>query len=144
MPGILEYIDAIATHHGVDASASPVQRLEHAFALFSAHEQQLAAPLLGYLSERSDVRIIGKPSPNASDRVPTISFVIDGVDSATIPPLLDAQQLAVRFGHFYAHRAIESLGLHARNGVVRISFQHYNEPAEIERLLTGLDAALTR
>ena len=48
----------------------------------------------------------------------------------------------MRYGHFYAYRAIEALGLLERDGVVRVSMAHYNTPAEVARLIEGLDAAL--
>ena len=37
---------------------------------------------------------------------------------------------------------IEALGLQARGGVVRVSIAHYNTPAEMEHLITHLDAAI--
>ncbi|MCP3916447.1 MAG: cysteine desulfurase-like protein [bacterium] len=144
LPGILDYVDAVHRHHGGDESATSDERLAQVFERFAAHEAQLAAPLLSYLAERDDVRVIGAPSADPTRRVPTISFVVRDVDASTIPPALDARQVAVRFGHFYARRAIEQLGLLERNGVVRVSLLHYNTPEEVERLLAGLDEVLPR
>jgi selenocysteine lyase/cysteine desulfurase len=45
-------------------------------------------------------------------------------------------------GHFYAHRLVEALGLDTDTGVVRASYVHYTEPAEIDRLVEALDRHL--
>ena len=50
--------------------------------------------------------------------------------------------MAIRYGHFYAYRAIERMGLLDANGVVRISMVHYNTTREVARLLAALDRAL--
>jgi selenocysteine lyase/cysteine desulfurase len=74
--------------------------------------------------------------------VPTISFVVEGRRSSEIPPVLERERLAVRYGHFYAYRAIRDLDLAERDGVVRASLVHYNSMAEVERLVTALDRIL--
>lgn len=56
-----------------------------------------------------------------------------------MPPLLDQQRVAVRFGDFYARRAIAALGLAERDGIVRASMVHYNTLAEVDRLIAALD-----
>jgi selenocysteine lyase/cysteine desulfurase len=50
--------------------------------------------------------------------------------------------IGIRFGDFYAKRLVEALKLHTRGGVVRVSIAHYNTPAEMEHLITHLDAAI--
>ena len=55
---------------------------------------------------------------------------------------LDKHHIAVRFGHFYAHRAIRDLGLADRDGVVRVSMVHYNTLEEVDRLTAFLDEIL--
>jgi len=73
------------------------------------------------------------------DRVPTISFVVDGVKSSEIPPYADAARIGIRWGDFYARRLIDDLGLSPGDGVVRVSMVHYNTEAEMTRLLETLD-----
>jgi selenocysteine lyase/cysteine desulfurase len=58
--------------------------------------------------------------------------------SSELPPRLDERRLALRWGHFYAYRAIRDMGLMDRGGVIRASLVHYNSPAEVERLITAL------
>lgn len=76
------------------------------------------------------------------DRAPTISFLVDGRASSELPPLLDAERIAIRYGHFYAYRLVERLRLMERDGVVRVSMAHYNAPDEVARLIAALDAAI--
>jgi len=139
--GIIDYLDAMdAQHHA--QPASPQARLARTFELFAAHEQSLVAPLLTFLAERHGVRVLGELSADRTRRVPTVSFTVDGVDSATIPTALDERHVAVRYGHFYAYRAIDALGLLPRNGVVRVSMLHTNTHAEVTRLIEALDEVL--
>jgi cysteine desulfurase family protein (TIGR01976 family) len=125
------YFEALARHHGTDA-----------FDAIAAHEEALAERVLAWLGARNDVRIIGRRSAGRAERVPTISFVADGRRSSTIVEAVDRHQVGIRFGDFYARRLIDHLGLADRHGVVRISMVHYNTPAEVDRLLAGLDEAL--
>ena len=68
--------------------------------------------------------------------------MVEGRDSASIPPETDKQKVAIRWGHFYAPRLIEHLGLTGQNGVVRASLVHYNSRDEVDRLLNALDPVI--
>ncbi|MEZ6014458.1 MAG: aminotransferase class V-fold PLP-dependent enzyme [Planctomycetota bacterium] len=149
LAGITEYLEAFDAHHAVpepttDEDLGPTARIERAFERFAVHEEELVAPLLALLARRPRVRVLGEAAPSRARRVPTVAFTVEGVDSATIPAALDQRQLAVRFGHFYAYRAIDALGLHACNGVVRVSMLHTNTHAEVTRLVEALDEILPR
>ena len=141
LPAILEYLLALDARHHPDSPAPESARLERVFEDIAAHEAVLITPLLDFLRSRRNVRVIGRGVADAH-RAPTISFVVDGRDSSEIPAGLDAGKIAIRYGHFYAHRAVEALGLQARHGVVRVSMAHYNTPEEVDRLIAALDRAL--
>lgn len=143
LPGILEYLDAVDARH-FGAPASQGARLARTFDLFARHEEALARPLLDLLRSRSRVRVLGEPEADRARRVATIAFTVDGLDSAHIPTALDSRQVAIRYGHFYAYRAVEALGLLASNGVVRVGMLHTNTPAEVARLVAALDDVLPR
>ena len=98
--------------------------------------------LLAFLRARPEVRIIGPSTSDPSQRVATVAFTVAGRKASEIPPLLDARQIAIRWGHFYAVRAIDALGLAAADGVVRVSMVHYNTFAEVDRLIAALDQAI--
>ena len=116
--------------------------MQHAFDAFERHEDALAEQLLAYLRGKAGVRIIGRSHVSAGQRVPTVSFVVRGAMSEAIVLHTDRFGIGIRFGDFYAKRLIEALGLQARGGVVRVSIAHYNTPAEMEHLITHLDAAI--
>lgn len=137
--GISDYLLDIATQ--LDVQGSERQRMQAAFGAFEIQEDALAERLLAFLRQRPGVRIIGKT--HTPGRVPTISFVVEGVRSEAVVLKVDAQRIGIRFGDFYARRLIEALGLAPLGGVVRVSLAHYNTLEEIDRLITALDQAIT-
>lgn len=128
--GALRYLDTVAP------------RLEDAFDAFAAHEAEIVRPLLSYLRDRRGVRVLGRTDSDPAHRVPTVAFVVDGLHSSAVPAALDEAKVAVRWGDFYAARAIDALGLRERGGVVRASLVHYNTAEEVSRLIEGLDTVL--
>ena len=143
MPAIPEYLLALDARHHTDAGAlSARARLTRVFEDLTRYEEDLARPLLEFLAARRGVRVLGHRSANAALRVPTVAFVVEGRDSSSIPAALDQAKLGIRYGHFYAHRAITALGLHGMNGVVRASLAHYNTAAEVDRLIDALDQTI--
>jgi len=139
--GIRDYLLDIGQRLG--ATGAPRQVMQAAFDAFEVQEDLLAETLLAFLREAPGVRIIGKPRVTAGDRVPTISFVVEGVQSEAIVRRIDAQQMGIRFGDFYARHLIEELGLTQYGGVVRVSIAHYNTVYEMQRLVEHLAQAIT-
>ncbi len=136
MVGLWDYLSELARlHYGDTIAPDPRGQLQQAFRLISAHEDALGDRLLRYLNSQPNLRIIGSPESDRIQRVPTISFVIDGVDSATIPSQIDPHHIGIRYGDFYAKRLIQDLDLVQQNGVVRVSMVHYNTLAEVDRLI---------
>lgn len=137
---ITEYLQALAKHHfGEQTAVDTKGQLHQAFALIQAHEAALSDRLLTFLRSKPKVQIIGYPEADPARRVPTVSFTVAGMDSSEIPPKIDSHQVGIRYGHFYAKRLIEDLGLAAQSGVVRVSMVHYNTLAECDRLIQLLD-----
>ena len=139
LPGVVEYLEGLDARHREDGAAGT---LEGAFERIAAYEMDLAAPLLGFLEEHPRVRLFGGARADAETRVPTVAFAVDGLDASVLPEQLERRQLAVRYGHFYAPRAIERLGLAERGGIVRVSLVHYNAHGEVLRLIDALDELL--
>ena len=144
LPGIVEYLEAIDAHHlaAADQAGDRVARLDRVFRRIAAHEERLAVRLLDFLGSKRGVRVIGPATGRREERVPTVSFVVEGRRSSDIPPLLERRRIAVRWGHFYAYRPIRDLGLLERDGVVRASLVHYNTEEEVDQLIEGLDEVL--
>ncbi|MGV6395484.1 cysteine desulfurase-like protein [Pseudomonas caspiana] len=139
--GISDYLLDIGQRLG--ATGTPRQVMQAAFDAFEVQEDLLAETLLAFLRDAPGVRIIGKPRVTAGDRVPTISFVVEGVQSEAIVRRVDAEQIGIRFGDFYARHLIEELGLTQYGGVVRVSIAHYNTVDEMQRLVEHLARAIT-
>jgi len=139
--GISDYLIDIGQRLG--ASGTPRQLMQAAFDAFEVQEDLLAETLLAFLRETPGVRIIGKSRVTGGDRVPTISFVVDGVQSEDIVRRVDNHRMGIRFGDFYARRLIEQLGLTRHGGVVRVSIAHYNSVDELNRLVEHLAQAIT-
>ncbi|HET7587082.1 MAG TPA: cysteine desulfurase-like protein [Gammaproteobacteria bacterium] len=139
--GVAAYYRDIGQRHGVAPDASLREHVQAAATAFAAHEHALAARLLDFLSSKPNVTIIGDTEAGP-DRLPTIAFTVAGRDSATVPPQLDPHRIAIRYGHFYAKRLIDALGLAAQNGVVRVSMAHYNTLEEVDRLIERLQTIL--
>ncbi|MEM6521366.1 MAG: cysteine desulfurase-like protein [Cyanobacteria bacterium P01_D01_bin.71] len=135
-----QYFQALTQHHFREALANtPVGLISQAFDLIQPHEEALSNRLLSFLRSKPNVRIIGQPEADGTRRVPTVSFVVDGLNSATVPPQIDSHHIGIRYGHFYALRLIQDLGLMPQNGVVRVSMVHYNTLEECDRLIALLN-----
>jgi cysteine desulfurase family protein (TIGR01976 family) len=146
LTGIGDYFTRLAEVHAGQAAGREVKSLRDAadlaYECFAEHEESLSARLLDFLNSRPNVRIIGKKESNRSVRMPTISFIIKGVKSSTIPPEVDKHKIGIRFGDFYARRLIEDLGLAPQDGVVRVSMVHYNTLEEMDRLIRVLSSII--
>ncbi len=112
-----------------------------AFSVMEELERPLIARLLAYLHGKPGVRVIG-PQEAGPARVGTISFVRAGKSSRELAAALDRTEIAVRHGHMYAWHLCKALGLDLEDGVLRVSFVHYNTPGEIDRLIEVFDTIL--
>ena len=72
-------------------------------------------------------------------RAPAVAFRVDNHRSADVARRLAEFDLGVGAGHFYAYRLVQALGIDTGDGVVRASFVHYTQPAEVSRLISALD-----
>ena len=142
LPGIVDYLEAVHGHHFEQPENSLNERLKCVFSLFAAHEEKLSARFLDFLSTKSNVRLIGRDSPQAAQRAPTFSFVVKGMKSANLPPLAANSRVAIKNGNFYAYRLMETLGLELTDGVVRASMVHYTAMEDVDRLIAALDEIL--
>jgi cysteine desulfurase family protein (TIGR01976 family) len=134
--GIVDYLDGLGGGTGDRAA------LVRAFDDIAAHEVIIGERLLSYLRDRNDVRIVGRRDSAGNRRVPTISFKVDGRDSAEIAKAVDAAGIGIRYGDFHSKRLVETIGASAQSGVLRVSMVHYNTLEEVDRLINRLDQVL--
>ena len=82
------------------------------------------------------------PTADATTRAPTVSFSVEGQESAAITAGLAEARIGASNGNFYAYRIVRDLGYGAEDGVVRTSMVHYNTAEEVQRLVSRLDAII--
>ena len=135
--GMADYIDSLAEHHGI--SGSDADRASGVHDLMRAHEVTLLQPLLDYAKDRNSVRLLGPAE--AETRAPTVALALSrpGEDVATD---LAKHGVMAGGGDFYAVRALEAVGVNPGPGVLRVSFVHYTNQAEMDQLLNALDDCL--
>ena len=112
-----------------------------AFARMEELEAPLQRKLVTALAALPGVRIVG-PSGHGHDRVPTVSFVREGVRSREIAAAAHRADVGIRHGNMYAWRLCEGMGIDPEDGVVRVSLVHYNTEGEIDRLLEAVTPVL--
>ena len=133
--GMADYFDALYDHHFGD-QASPAERGEAVHRLMRDQEKILLQPVLNYLRQKNSARLLGPDQ--AQNRAPTVAVDLG-------KPALEVAQKLADYGimaggdNFYAVRALEGMGIDPEQGVLRMSFVHYTDQAEIDKLLNALD-----
>lgn len=105
----------------------------------TAHEMRLTQRVLDGLGTLSGARVVGPAG--LQGRVPVISFAIDGAHPHDICQILDSFGVALRGGHHCAQPLMEEFDI---AGTTRASMALYNNDDDVDALLKGLDAAVTR
>lgn len=131
---LAEYLGFLAG--GGDGHTRPV--IDRAWDVVDELEASLTEQLLDALAANPRVRIIG-PSHAGRERVSTISFLHETLSPPQITARTDAANIGIRYGHMYAYRLCQALGIDTEVGVVRVSPLHYNTADEIDRLLRVMD-----
>ena len=125
----------IAQAVGLAAALEWMMRLP--WAEIQARESRLCAQLIEGLRRVPGLRLLGPEA--VSERAPIVSFEIAGLHPHDICQVLDAHQLALRGGHHCAQPLLAALGTEA---CTRASIALYNDEADIQALLDGLDRVL--
>lgn len=135
--GMADYIDALATRHGV--TGDPAARNRGVHDLMRAQEGTVIQPLLDYLGQRNDLRLLGPR--DAARRAPTVAVELDRV-AEPVSEELGRNGIACWAGDFYAVRPLEALGIDREKGVLRMSAVHYTSAEDVGRLIAALDRVL--
>lgn len=115
---------------GWSAGMDFLRSLDHSAVLY--HEEMLLQQAQARLSSIDGLTIIG-PTKN---KLPIVSFRIEGCHEQDIATLLDENGVAVRTGHHCAMPLMQSLGI---SGTVRASISAYNTESEVEHLADSLE-----
>ncbi len=101
-------------------------------------ELPLQKRLLEFLNSKDRVRVWG-PTTSGPERVATISFTTSKASPGKVCQVTDEAGIGIRYGHMYAYRLCKAVGIGTEEGVVRVSFVHYNTLEEVERLIEVLN-----
>tara|TARA_R110001592_G_scaffold7032_2_gene39455 strand:- start:21217 stop:22425 length:1209 start_codon:yes stop_codon:yes gene_type:complete len=96
-----------------------------------AHERALLKRAEALANDIPGMRIIG----TSKNKVPVMSFLIEGLHPSDIGTLLDQQGIGIRTGHHCAMPLMEHFDI---PGTARASFAFYNTLEEVDTLFTAL------
>jgi cysteine desulfurase family protein (TIGR01976 family) len=112
------------------------QDLKAGMVAIRAYEREQCQRLVTGLQEIAGLHIYGITDLARFDqRVPTVSFTLEGLTPNEIARRLDAANIFVWDGNFYALAVTERLGLEEHGGLVRVGLAHYNTAEEVDTLL---------
>ena len=137
----VRYLEGVG--EAVGATGNRRAKLTAAMTAIRDYERMLSAHLLEGLTAVPGVTVYGlKDAARVAERVPTVAFTRAGESPrATCERLWESARVCLWSGNYYALRVMESLGLEATGGAVRVGLAHYNTPAEIDRFLAALGGA---
>ena len=141
--GILDYFDLIDQHHFSSTDKKNfhgTNKPRRVANLFRNHEIDLLKPLLEFLNNNKKIKLIG-PGDNVL-RAPTVAFVPKNKMPGEVANELANYNIMAGAGDFYAVRPLMALGIDPKDGVVRLSFVHYNTKNEINSLINALEKTL--
>lgn len=136
--GIADYFDALHAHHfAPEPDAGRRARAVHD--LMRAQEVAVIAPLLDFLADRNDLRLIGPKQ--AARRAPTVAVAL-GRAAEPVSEALAREGINCWAGDFYARRPLEAMGVDLAQGVLRLSAVHYTSAEDVARLIAALERVL--
>jgi selenocysteine lyase/cysteine desulfurase len=136
LAGVVAAVEHLASlGHGPDlVVATRRQRVLASMATVEDYETQLFAGLLGGLDAMGHVTLYGR----AARRAPTAFFTVAGRTPCEVAEHLAARQVNVWSGDNYAWELAGALGLRDSGGAVRAGVVHYNDQADVDRLLAAV------
>ncbi len=138
--GVIDYFEAVYTHHFDEIQVPVAQKAAAVLGLFQQAEHANLQALLDFLVQRQGLRLIGRTQ--TENRAATVSFTVEGREPAEIAAKLAQQNIGIGNGNCYAYRLMQALGIAPEHGVVRLSFVHYTRKEELSGLMLALDRIL--
>ena len=141
LAGLGDYFEALYDHHFEKPELPLNTKASMVANLMNRHETSLCKVLLDRLADLP-VRIFGKNTTQG--REANVALVSENHASAQLSALIAEKGIATKYGHFYAYRILKKMGLDPDDGVLRLSFAHYNTMDETLRLSNALTAILEK
>ena len=140
--GALEYFEWLGNQFGSDQPQAwkdagySGRRLafKQAASVIREYEHELSRALIQTVQSVPGTRIHGVIDLDRLDeRVPTVSFTLEGRNPEKIANAIGKQDVYVWNGHNYALAIVDRMGLLEAGGMIRVGPVHYNTVEEIEQ-----------
>jgi cysteine desulfurase family protein (TIGR01976 family) len=132
----VEHLAGLAGVPGDDRAdgANLRARVLVSMAAVQQYEQELFAVLLAGLDSMQHVRTFGR----AASRTATAFFTVAGRTPQQVAEHMASRKINVWHGHNYAWELTGVLGIRDAGSAVRAGLVHYNDGADVDRLLTAV------
>ena len=142
LAGVTAAVDHLAGL-GASAAGSRRERLLASMAVVERYEGQLFTRLLDGLAAMRHVTLYGPAAAGgqtnkAARRTPTAFFTVGGYSPREVAAALAERRINVWNGDNYAWELAGVFGLRDSGGGVRAGLVHYNDAAEVDRLLAAV------
>jgi len=134
LAGVVAAVEHLASLSPDSATGRRRDRVLASMAAVEQYEAAVFARLLGGLNAMGHVTLYGK----AARRAPTAFFTVAGYSPRAVAERLAARQVNVWNGDNYAWELAGAFGLRGSGGAVRAGLVHYNDEAEVDRLLDAV------
>ncbi|HET9908511.1 MAG TPA: cysteine desulfurase-like protein [Anaerolineales bacterium] len=151
--GALEYFEWMGNQFGGDYAQAWKDAgfsgrrlvLKQAMSVMQEYETELSRALIQAIESVPGTRIHGVTDlERLHERVPTVSFTLEGRRPEDIAVELGKQNIYVWNGHNYALAIVERMGLLEAGGMIRVGPVHYNTLDEITKFREVLNNIVTR
>ena len=133
--GVIDYFDQVHEHH-FEKNIETI-KTDNISNLFQDAEKANLKPLLDFLTTKTSVRLIGKKY-NSNARSHRLFRILKNSTRGSSYGTCK-EKIGIANGNCYAYRLMNAIGVEPNSGVARISFVHYTNPSEIEKLMLALD-----
>ncbi len=136
LDGLGDYFTKSYAHHFDTDNLSLYQKTQKVSGLMHAHESELCSQLLEGINDLP-IRIYGRNTVDG--REANVALTSTKKTSAALSKALAEKDIAAGHGHFYALRLLQKAGVKdTDDGVLRISFSHYNNTDDVDRVISVL------
>ena len=138
LAGLGDYFDQSYKHHFGNTDGSLHEKAQKISSLMHLHESELCAQLLEGL-QSLPIKILGRSTTEG--REANVALTSSKHSSRALSQALAKNDIAAGHGHFYALRLLEKTGItDTEDGVLRISFSHYNHSDDVARVVSTLSS----
>ena len=140
--GALEYFEWLGSEFGDGDAREWAEKgfsgrrllYKQAMSAIREYELELSRALIETIESVPGTQIYGMTDMDRlEERVPTVSFRLEGKDPAQLADAIGKQDIYVWNGHNYALAIVERMGLLEQGGMVRVGPVHYNTLEEIQQ-----------